>query len=76
MTGVNLPDNQDKKQILTLAKYLKSAATNSTDTVEAIDELAQYEYITEENHKRMMRNEFIGLMKDLQGYLDIYLAKH
>lgn len=76
MMLADTPENKARESIKTLCSYLKSVSKTSEGLIEDIDELLKYEYIDEESYHRMMRNEFIGLIKDLQGYIDLYLSKH
>lgn len=73
MSLVALPDLKEAKAIEVLAQFLIASGSNAKEQLETIQELRKYEYITEEGYERMIRNEFLGIIKDLQRYIDIYM---
>ena len=76
MSLVTLPEEKSAEAIEHLTKYLIAISKNSKDSLDTIQELRSYEYISEDQYKRMVQHEFIGLIKEVQGYLDIYLLQN
>lgn len=66
----------DKKKIesplIDLLNVIEQMRAQAKDRIECYRELFEWEYIPEEIFERMIRNERLGLVKEIDGILDYY----
>jgi hypothetical protein len=68
-----LPDKDKIESPLTdLLKILDLLNTNAKDRIECYRELVDWEYIPEEIFKRMVENERLGLISEIDNILNYY----
>lgn len=67
------PDKKRIEQPLNdLVEVIQKLSESAKDRLEAYRELVEYEWITEEMFKRMIHNERLGLIEEIDNILDYY----
>jgi len=60
------------QELLKLCDYLAMVAAGSKDRIETYKELEENEYIPTEIYNRLMLNEKLGMLDELNNYIQMY----
>lgn len=60
------------KPVLSLCRQLQNCSANGTDRAELAKELVENEWINEEHYERMLKDQMLGIIRELEGALFLY----
>lgn len=70
--GTSAEHDKKVEHILSLLKMLQMFMANSSDRVETLIELVRDEFIPVDMYNKMVDNEMVGIIKDIEDALYFY----